>query len=852
MVLPRLNVTASKPHKIQSISFSIVSSALIRKIGTVEISRPELYDRDGYPIDGGVMDPRLGVIDPGMRCRICGGGVGTCLGHFGFIELARPIIHVRYIKTLYKLLRSTCEVCGRALDTRRFVEDVEGAVGEVVASKRNKCQHCGAKQGTIRLGKPYTFTLDNKPLNALKIREWFERIPDEDAQKLGIRGGRPEWMVITLMPIPPTTMRPSITLETGERSEDDLTHKLVDIVRINQRLRDNISIGAPDFIVEDLHELLQYHVSTYFDNDLSGVPPARHRSGRALRTITQRLKGKEGRFRNNLTGKRVNFSSRTVISPDSKLSIDQVGVPVEVAKELTIPVKVNESNVASLKAYAKRGPDELDGANYIVRPDGRKKKITNENKDEITEEIEVGYTVERHLRDGDVVLFNRQPSLHRMSIMAHRVRIMPGRTFRLNLCACAPYNADFDGDEMNLHVPQTEEARTEAEMLMLVQKHIRSPRFGGPIIGCIQDHLSGLYVLTKKGTVVPREVANQILANLEIEEFVDRDVTGKELFSRVLPKDLNMRFNNTLYARSPQNEDATVVIKDGALVQGIVDAKSVGGEKGLLLDRIDKLYGSEAAKTFLDRVSNLGVEYLSFRGFTASTSDLDITPAARRKITAIVNTSDEECAKVLKDYKAGKMEIVPGLTVKESLEAHVMRVLGEALENASKVVAADLPENDIVAMALSGARGSMVNITQLGGLIGQMTLQGDRIHRGYRGRTLSHFQKDDLGPRDHGFIAASFKDGLNPFEFFFNAMNGREGLMDKSLRTRNSGYMERRLVNALQDLKIEYDGTIRDDRKAIVQFVPSEDAIDPSKSEWGTIDVEGIVESVVESGPKEE
>lgn len=852
MVYPKLNVTSIKPAKLESIEFSIISPAVIRKIGTVEIIRPELYDRDGYPIEGGVMDPRLGVIDPGMRCRVCGGGVGTCLGHFGYLELARPIIHVRYIKTIYKLLRSTCEACGRALDTRRHVEDVEEIVGELVATKRNKCQHCGTKQGTIRLGKPYTFTLDSKPLSPLKIREWFEMIPDEDAKKLGILGGRPEWMIITLLPVPPTTMRPSITLETGERSEDDLTHKLVDIVRINQRLRDNITIGAPDFIVEDLHELLQYHVSTFFDNDLSGIPPARHRSGRALRTLTQRLKGKEGRFRNNLTGKRVNFSARTVISPDPKMSIDEVGVPESVAKELTVPMKVNESNIASLKAMVKRGSEELDGANYVIRPDSRKKKITSENKDEVAEELAVGYTVERHLRDEDIVIFNRQPSLHRMSIMAHKVRIMPGKTFRLNLCVCRPYNADFDGDEMNLHVPQSEEARAEAELLMLVQKQIRSPRFGGPIIGCTQDHISGLYLLTRKGTLVRKDVANQILANVGIDATVDRDVTGKELFSFALPEDLSMRFTNGMYASEPKNEEATVIVKNGKLAQGLIDSKAVGSEKGLMLDRIEKLYGSDAARKFLDQASNMGLEWISRRGFTIGVSDLEITPVAKRKITTIVKEAEEECARLIKEFKTNKIEILPGMTARESLEAHIMRTLGEALEKASKAVTEDMPETNAVIMARSGARGSMVNITHLGGLIGQMTLQGERIQRGYRDRTLPHFPKGDLGPREHGFVGASFKDGLNAFEFFFNAMNGREGLMDKSLRTRHSGYMERRLVNALQDLKIEYDGTIRDDRKSIIQFVPSEDAIDPSKSEWGTIDIEGIVESVLEgSGGKE-
>ena len=256
-----------------------------------------------------------------------------------------------------------------------------------------------------------------------EIKEWFEKIPDDDIFLFGLKpeSSRPEWAILTVVPVPPVTTRPSITLETGERSEDDLTHKLVDIIRLNQRLRENIEAGAPHLIIEDQWELVQYHVTTYLDNEVTGVPTARHRSGRPLKTLKQRLKGKEGRFRHSLAGKRVDFSARTVVSPDPNISIDEVGIPFKIAKEMTIPERITPGNKETMRELVLVGPDKYPGANYLIRPDGKRKKITEENKEELAEEIELGYLVERHLRDNDIVLFNRQPSLHRMSIMAHRV-----------------------------------------------------------------------------------------------------------------------------------------------------------------------------------------------------------------------------------------------------------------------------------------------------------------------------------------------------------------------------------------------------------------------------------------------
>jgi len=438
--------------KVKNIVFGVLSPMQIKKMASAKVVTPELYDREGYPVDGGLMDIRLGVIDPGLKCKTCGSKLKECHGHFGYIELARPIIHIKYSNIILSLLRCTCRECGKTLTTQadidKHVTSLDNAeklggiesrrskVKEIISELRTvtKCPHCKAGQFKITLEKPTTYLEDDKRISPIEVRTRLEKIPDDDIILFGLdsRFVRPEWMVLTILSIPPVTMRPSITLESGERSEDDLTHKMGDIVRINQRLFENINAGAPEIIIEDLWDLLQYHITTFFDNNIPQLPPARHRSGQPLKTITERITSKQGRIRHNLAGKRTNFSGRTVISPDPFLDINEVGVPKVVAMKLTIPERVNEWSIKYLKKFVENGPDNYPGANYIIRPDGRKKKLTEETMEAALEEIQPGYTVERHLMDGDIAIFNRQPSLHRMSMMSHYIRVLPGKTFRIN------------------------------------------------------------------------------------------------------------------------------------------------------------------------------------------------------------------------------------------------------------------------------------------------------------------------------------------------------------------------------------------------------------------------------------
>ncbi len=872
---------------IGSIHFTLISPSEIRKLTAVEIQTADTYDEDGVPIVSGLMDGRLGTLEPRQKCKTCGNTASACPGHFGHIELAEPVVHVAFAKLIHKLLQVTCRNCGRILLSaekiksynelmqreQKQLNEIPPTFYEAVmkdAKKSQECPHCGARQFPIEHGKPTTFheMIDGgaSRLNPSQVRERLERIPDDDLRLVGMEPttARPEWMILQVLPVPAVTVRPSITLESGIRSEDDLTHKLVDIIRINQKLKEALESGVPVNIIQELHELLQYHVTTYFDNEVSGLPPARHRSGRALKTLSQRLKGKEGRFRGNLSGKRVDFSARTVISPDPNIDINEVGVPIDVAQRLTIPERVTPWNLEELQTLIRNGPDQYPGALYIVRPDGRRVRLEFvTERESLAEAIQPGFIVERHIRDGDIVLFNRQPSLHRMSIMAHRVKVLPYKTFRLNPCVCPPYNADFDGDEMNLHVPQGEEARTEAKLLMQVQDQILSPRYGGPIIGAKTDLLTAAYLLTRKSTYLTKEEIGKLLTaasytgEIPVPE-IKRPVelwSGKQIISLFLPQGFNFVAKSSMVT---QEDGSLVVVKDGKLIQGVMDKNTIGAERSeSLFHRIVKDAGSETGRNFLNSLVKLLDRFITLRGFSYGPDELDISDAVRDKISKSIKRAEERVQDLIGQYKGRTLERLPGRSLEESLELRIMDELSKARDQAGELAEQYLmtqTDNSGVIMTKTGARGSMLNIAQMVASVGQQSIRGQRIRRGYRDRALSFFERGDVGAEARGFVYASYQEGLSPIEFFFHSMGGREGLVDTAVRTQQSGYMQRRLINALEHIRVEYDGTVRDSRGDIIQFRYGEDGVDTAKSDHGkAVNTERLVERVqltMEKGAK--
>ena len=513
-----------------------------------------------------------------------------------------------------------------------------------------------------------------------------------------------------------------------------------------------------------------------------------------------------------------------------------------------------------------QGPNIYPGVNYVIRTDGHRIKVTEKNAETLQEKLEPGFRIERHLIDGDIVLFNRQPSLHRMSMMAHEVRVMPFKTFRLNLSVCPPYNADFDGDEMNLHALQSEEARAEAKILMRVQEHILSPRFGGPVMGAIHDHITGIYLFTHGNKLFTNNNVITLLSSMNINYIqkltkparIDKKTgkrywTGKQIFSLLLPPDLNIDFRSSICQNCDECKgkdcpyDSFVKIRNGKLITGTIDERAIGAFKGKILDRITRDYGSETGRLFLDGVTRLAVGAISQIGFTTGIDDEDIPTEATKEVNTVLSDAANLVDVLVDKYNKGLLEQLPGRSLEETLEVEAMKALSRARDTAGNIAGQHLGlENSAVLMAKSGARGSMLNLTQMAGSVGQQAVRGERISRGYQNRTLPHFKKYDLGAKAKGFVKSSYKEGLSPTEYFFHSMGGREGLVDTAVRTSRSGYMQRRLINALEDLKVMGDGTVRNTANNIIQFDYGDDGVDPTKSVQGkAVDFEKIVSKIL-------
>ncbi len=830
---------------IDHIRFTTISPEMVKKMSVAKLIVPDTYNEDGYPIDGGLVDQRLGVIDPGLKCKTCGGRAKTCTGHFGHIELVRPVIHPEFAKTVYLLLQSTCESCHRILldekqmeqfkpivrnliTTDAIIEDnieTEGKLAMLTKKLKSvkKCPHCDTPQQKIKFERPTFFYINGNKLKPDEIRDWLSKVSDDDLAYFGIDGKatRPEWLILTMLLVPPVNVRPSITLETGERSEDDLTHKLVEIMRINQRLEQDIDAGAPQIIIDDLWELLQYHVTTYFNNETPGVPVARHRSTRPLKTLAQRLKGKEGRLRYNLSGKRVNFSARSVISCDTRIGINEIGLPRRLAENLTVPFYVTKWNLEAGKKLL--SSTEWPGVLNFIGRDGMRKRITELNRQELLGAVEPGIILERQLMDGDLVLFNRQPTLHKFSIMAHRVRVLPGKTLRVNVNITMPYGADFDGDEMNIHVPQSLEAQAEAKYLMQPKELLLSSRDGRPISFLIEDQIAGIYLLTKDGAMLTKEEACLMLASIGIHELPKAEkgglYSGKAIFSVTLPKGFNYE------EKSPKGR---IVIKDGKLIEGAVGTTSVGGG-GALLSKLFIEYGAEATSDFLFKAGALALRMDYQHGLTVSIRDYYNTPEMNRERDAINKEAEERVSALVDSYKGKKLESLPGYTRRETFEILVIAELAHARERAVGYLNKALDEsNNAYLMATIGARGALLNMAWIKMLLGQQQVRGKRPSRGYSGRVLPYFKRNSKDPKEKGFIEQGLMSGLTPLQMYMHAMGSRDSTMTKSLVTAVSGYLQRRLINALQDFYIDTNLSVKDASGALIQTIYGGDGIDPA------------------------
>ncbi|KAN0031933.1 hypothetical protein ACTFIV_005803 [Dictyostelium citrinum] len=886
--------SSAELRKVKRVQFGILSPDEIRNMSVARVEHPETYE-NGKPKTGGLLDPAMGTIDKTQRCQTCSGTMAECPGHFGHIELAKPVFHIGFIDTVLKILRCVCYHCSKLLtDTNEHafrqalkIRNQKHRLNAVVDCCKNKkvCAIGGEEEEEHDLSKtdeeldkpvkhggcgnvlPKITKEDLKiivefkdvtdesiekksVLSAERVLNILKRIKDEDSRAMGINPdwAKADWMIATVLPVPPPPVRPSIMMDTSTRGEDDLTHKLADIVKANRELQRQEKNGAPAHIIAEATQFLQFHVATYVDNEIPGLPQAQQRSGRPLKSIRQRLKGKEGRIRGNLMGKRVDFSARTVITADPNLSIDQVGVPRSIALNLTYPETVTPFNIDKMRELIRNGPSEHPGAKYIIREDGTRFDLRFVKKVSDTH-LECGYKVERHINDGDVVIFNRQPSLHKMSMMGHRIKVMPYSTFRLNLSVTSPYNADFDGDEMNLHVPQTLETRAEVIEIMMVPRQIVSPQSNRPVMGIVQDTLLGSRLFTKRDCFMEKDLVMNILmwlpswdgkvpppAILKPKQLW----TGKQIFSLIIP-DINLiRFTSTHNDKEP-NEcsagDTRVIIERGELLAGILCKRSLGAANGSIIHVVMNEHGHDTCRLFIDQTQTVVNHWLINRGFTMGIGDTIADSATMAKVTHTISSAKNQVKELIIKAQNKQFECQPGKSVIETFEQKVNQVLNKARDTAGSSAQDSLSEdNNLKAMVTAGSKGSFINISQMMACVGQQNVEGKRIPFGFQSRTLPHFTKDDYGPESRGFVENSYLRGLTPQEFFFHAMGGREGLIDTAVKTSETGYIQRRLVKAMEDVSIKYDATVRNSLGDVIQFAYGEDGIDGCFVENQSID----------------
>ena len=863
------------PSKIIGIQFSILSAEEIRKNSVAEITTRDTYVNN-KPVINGIFDPRMGVIEPGFICPTDGKGYMETPGYFGHIELAKPVFYIQYLNTIVKILRCVCIKCSKLLINKEKHKNLLNLDSktrwEQVFELCNKIKRCGQETecgcGCIKPKKIYkeTSTLatiyatwDNSEkianeegevedkinlrLTPRFVLTIFKRICDEDINFMGFSHlwSKPSSMICQALPVPPPAVRPSVKHDAQQRSEDDISHIIVCIIKANKALQEKIQQNAASKIIDDWHTVLQYYIATMIDNNIPGVAAVAQRSGRELKAIKQRLNGKGGRVRGNLMGKRVDQSARSVITPDAKLGIRQLGVPKKIAMNITSPTVVNSRNKSYLTKLVLNGPDVWPGANILEKKNGDSVSLKYVDRNSLN--LENGDIVHRHLFDGDPVLFNRQPTLHRMSMMCHIVKVMrEGSTFRMNVADTKPYNADFDGDEMNLHSPQDIEAAAELRNLAAVDRQIISPAKHQSIIGIFQDSCLGSYRLTRENINFDIRKAMNLLMGIktvDINKLKDKETLDSfELLSHILPP-LSCKFANGGYKAGVDNNKTTnniIEIRNGKMIRGQFDKKSLGTTSKGLIQTIFNDFGYKASADFIDDLQDIVTEYMKLSSYSVGISDLIANEITNNKINDTLYEMKKKVKNLIDQMHTGVFENNTGKTNQFEFETQVSSILNNAEETARKIGRNNLAkDNRFVTMVNAGSKGNNINISQMISCLGQQNVDGKRIPYGFEDRTLPHYTKYNDTPEARGFVQSSFIQGMTPEEMFFHAQGGRLGLIDTAVKTSQTGYIQRRLIKACEDLKVNYDMTVRNNKNKIVQFSYGSDNFEPTRIENQTL-----------------
>lgn len=855
--------------QITSIQFGILNDKDIIEQSVCIVNKPSLIIEAGS-----VYDLRMGSTQTDVKCETCHEDVWNCPGHFGHINLNTPII--LFYKQTVSMLKCFCFECHRLLCTKRELKlagkkDYDSILNYL--SGISICMRCKTPHPEIKYNISDTIIIAQHKfknekttleLSPVAIKEIFDNIPNEDIDILGIDVNmfHPKNLILTKFPVIPTTCRPRM-YAADAISDDDLSIILVDIIKNNNLLLTEKNKEKKDKAISNI----KFRVLTYCDN--SRGKATHNTNHKPMLGIKERVARKGGHVRKNLMGKRCDQTGRTVVGPDPTLKMNQVAIPNEMADNLSVPVYVTSFNIDKLtdivnagKAVTihKKNGVKLCAKNAIVKMgtylrhgdtitrNGETFPVTNCKikllKDDIIKrgdktiptilpekryiKLEVGDKVERYLQDGDVVLINRQPTLHKNSMQGMEVVRKPEKTIRINLANTKGFNADFDGDEFNIFVPQSQEAQIELKTISNAKNHILSVQSNKPEIVIVQDSLLGAYKMTVETLPIKKaDFMNCLMKTntFEIYSYTERleeirKIRGEEdqyttpmLFGFIMPDDFHL-------------DIPELKIKNGVIIEGYFSKITLGGTKKSIIRLLCMEYGNDIAASFVDNIQFLTNAWLEIN--VASVGIDDCLIGNKEKTTEIKS--------VIHKYfiEADQMQATTDNPIIREMRINCS--LNKAKDIGLKIAKDSLrKDNNFISTVTSGSKGDYFNIAQITGLLGQQNIMRNRPEPTLDGnkRTLIHYPRviPDTKRKyeSRGFISSSFIEGLNPKEMFFHAMSGREGMTNTSMETATSGYSQRRTIKMNEDLKIAYDGTVRDANQNIYQYAYGNHGFDPSK-----------------------
>lgn len=856
--------------EISQVQFGVLSEEEVLKMSVAEIHKNKLpggktiHQTQHELLYHTLYDPRMGPMEPRKTCITCQMETKDCPGHFGHILLNIKIVHPLFYKFVLSFLKCFCIQCSKLLFTEEHIKlwGLSKMKGETrfnhlieMISRIRFCSTCSIYQPKYTIntqdGSFMASYKMNNQVNKVKITtdeifQIFSKIPIEAIETLGFDSLRthPKNFILNVLPVLPPRSRPFIVADNIV-SDDDLTIGYCEIIKANNNIKNpNISESKRQKYIDTLI----FRIKTLFDNS-SGK--AKHTNSRPIKGIKERLSGKDGLIRCNLMGKRVNFSARTVVGPDVTLRLNEMAVPNEICDIESYPEKVNSHNIRKLQEMVWKGDVNMidkPNPNLSLQPLRRihtKFALQSEMRESLCK-LEIGDIVHRKLQTGDIVLMNRQPTLHKGSMLAKRVVRRKAKTFRLNLATTASFNADFDGDEMNIFVPQSEPARAELEILSETQNNMIGVQSSNSIITIVQDALLSCYLMTKNPDEIPRETFFQLIMKCDTElntpgglsfDLIQHKLkiaqsvyqkygksyplySGKTLFSLLLPDDFMYTSNN-----KAMSEEPILKIEKGIVYEGAVNKADLKGGQKSILCLLYKEYSVNTALHFINNVQFLANEYVLYHGFSIGIGDCLTDVRKTKKIDEIITKCFLEAQ--------GHEETTMNPYIKE---ARVNMSLSKAKDIGMRIAKESLkPDNNFISTVTSGSKGDYFNIAQVMGLLGQQNIEGYRLqaHLNKGRRTLPCYPYQISKEEEYvskGFIRNSFLKGLTPQEFWFHAMSGREGITDTAMKTANSGYTQRKMVKITEDVQIKYDQTVRNSVGSIIQFAYGEDNLDGSKT----------------------